>query len=232
MHGIYTQLDRNALQDRAWADLFMQFRKWMRPTWVRYFGRRFLKPMFNESLGQWEVPVYKPEYDIATFGYKMFKQESDIVKLNLIKDPKNYFKGLYSMFNYQLKVLRHLKFYYNTLPKAEQAAMLKWVNMSTIAVVGTAALFLGKLHDEDEEETYAYNAMMFTISALYKEIVEPIPLYGWGSTVSQIKDSTFAGEKMIDNAMKLVKYTMADIFTDNESHITKHLQMYILFISR
>ena len=76
----------------AFGDLFMQFRKWIRPNLIRYFGRRFNKTIFNEMLGTWEVPVYKPSFDWATYGYKMFKQDSDIVKLNIFKDPRAFFK--------------------------------------------------------------------------------------------------------------------------------------------
>ena len=68
LHGIYNIIDKNALQESAFGDLFMQFRKWIRPNFIRYFGRRFNKTQFNEMLGTWEVPVYKPSFDWATYG--------------------------------------------------------------------------------------------------------------------------------------------------------------------
>ena len=129
LHGIYNIIDKNALQESAFGDLFMQFRKWIRPNFIRYFGRRFNKTQFNEMLGTWEVPVYKPNFDWATYGYKMFKQDSDIVKLNIFKDPRAFFKGLFEMFNYQYKLLRHAKLYYNSLTKGEQASVIKWIHL-------------------------------------------------------------------------------------------------------
>ena len=216
LHGIYTQIDKNALQENAFTDLFMQFRKWMRPNWVRYFGRRFNRPTFNENLGSFEIPIYKPIFDAATYGYRMFKEDADITKMNIIKDPKSFFKGLYSMFNYQLKLLRHARFYYNTLSKGEQASLIKWAkHTAAIAIVATLALSLGSLQDDDEP--YYYTALMYTLTALYKEVSEPVPLYGWYSTLNQLKEKAFIGEQVIVNLMNLIKYAMADIFTDDES---------------
>lgn len=216
LHGIYNIIDKNALQESAFGDLFMQFRKWIRPNFIRYFGRRFNKTQFNEMLGTWEVPVYKPNFDWATYGYKMFKQDSDIVKLNIFKDPRAFFKGLFEMFNYQYKLLRHAKLYYNSLTKGEQASVIKWAkHLSTIAVIAVAAMMLGKLKDDDEP--YYYTVTMYTLTALYKEVVEPVPLYGWYSTINQMKDKLFVGETVITNAMNVVKYAMADVFTDDES---------------
>ena len=44
-----------------------------------------------------------------------------------------------------------------------------------------------------------------------------MPLYGWYSTINQMKDKLFVGETVITNAMNIVKYAMADVFTDDES---------------
>ena len=76
-------------------------------------------------------------------------------------------------------------------------------------------MMLGKLKDDDEP--YYYTVTMYTLTALYKEVVEPVPLYGWYSTINQMKDKLFVGETVITNAMNVVKYAMADVFTDDES---------------
>ena len=34
LHGIYNIIDKNALQESAFGDLFMQFRKWIRPNFI------------------------------------------------------------------------------------------------------------------------------------------------------------------------------------------------------
>ena len=73
LHGIYNRVDRNSLQDAAFGDLLMQFKKWVRPNFVRYFGRRFGRIFYNEQLGAYEVPIFNPMFDMFRSGKQAFK---------------------------------------------------------------------------------------------------------------------------------------------------------------
>ena len=42
----------------------MQFKKWVRPNFIRYFGRRFGRISYNEQLGSYEVPIFNPMFDM------------------------------------------------------------------------------------------------------------------------------------------------------------------------
>lgn len=213
LHGIYNRIDRMALQDTAVGDLFMQFRKWIRPNFNRYFGRRFNKAFFNEAIGSWEVPIYKPLFDWTKYGYKMFKSN------NPYANGLDYLKGTFKILSYQAKTLKHLKYYYNTLSINEQAAAVKFAkHLATVAFVAGSTLILGKLKDDDPElkDNFAYSLAMFELTALYKEVVEPIPGYGWYSTVQSVRDSTFVGENLIVSAGKVLGYTLMDVFSDSD----------------
>lgn len=216
LHGIYNRIDRNSLQDNAIADLFMQFRKWIRPNFVRYFGRRFAHVFYNEQLGAYEVPIFNPVFDMIRTGQTAFKQtlkdNNDVI--DYIKAIGNFCKGMLSW-------IRNVSFYYNTLPLNEQIATMKFCRFigalafSAIAVIGLGAL----KGDDDDEDNIAYQHFMYTAVTYYQQMVEPLPVYGWMSTISQTANSLFAGQKTVESAGNLITLLTQSLFVDNDEFI-------------
>lgn len=217
LHGIYNRIDRMALQDSMLGELFTQFRKWMRPAWNRYFGRRFMKPTFNEITGTLEVPVYYPMYKFLSSGYTKYKSTHGKV------DRSDLFKAIKEILKYQLQTLAQARFFYDTLSIEEKAAFDKWVKHITfIALTGVIiGLLLGLKGDKDEDESFAYNFLMYELASYYKEIVEPVPIYGWHSTTQQFLKSPFVGYKFVENAYKVLYGITVGLFIDDDKMIYK-----------
>lgn len=215
LHGIYNRVDRMALQDSMMGELLMQFRKWMRSTWNRYFGRRFLKTTFNETLGTYEVPIYKPIFDFFQYGIRRYKEENGNVPI------KDYFKAFVQIGKWQLEAITRAKYFYNTLTIHEQAAFDKWVkHIATISITGViVALLMALKPEDDEEESALYTLAMYEFSSYFKEIVEPVPLYGWYSTYQSVRDRIAVSEATLTNAYKVIYGITAGLFIDDEKMV-------------
>lgn len=216
LHGIYNRVDRNSLQDSAIGDLLMQFRKWIRPNFVRYFGRRFAHVFYNEQLGAYEIPVFNPVFDMIRSGQNAFKQS--------LKDNNNavdYLKAISNFFKGMLSWIRNISFYYNTLPLNEQIATMKFCRlMGALAFSAIAVIGLGALKgDDDNDDNIAYQHLMYTAVTYYQQIVEPMPVYGWMSTISQTANSLFAGQKTVESAGNLITLLTQSLFVDNDEFI-------------
>jgi hypothetical protein len=69
IQGMYSKLDKNALQQVAWGRLVMMFRKWMVPAW----NRRFKKEFTNYEMGMNQEGYYLAAYKFAEQLYKDLK---------------------------------------------------------------------------------------------------------------------------------------------------------------
>lgn len=76
LHGIYNQADMNAFQALAIGRMAMMFRKYMRPSWNRRFG----KGQYNMDLDEWVEGYYRTTGRFMTQLYKELRQgQLDIV---------------------------------------------------------------------------------------------------------------------------------------------------------
>ena len=216
LHGIYNRVDRNSLQDAAFGDLLMQFKKWVRPNFVRYFGRRFGRIFYNEQLGSYEVPVFNPMFDMFRSGSQAFKDSlnDNNTVIDYMKGIGNFFKGVSSW-------LLNVGFYYNTLPLNEQIATMKFARlMGALVFSALAAMTLGAFKkDDDDEDNILYQHAMYAATTYYQQMIEPMPVFGWMATIEQTANSLFAGQKTLQSAYKLVNLTIQGLWVDDDELI-------------
>ena len=216
LHGIYNRVDRNSLQDAAFGDLLMQFKKWVRPNFVRYFGRRFGRIFYNEQLGSYEVPIFNPMFDMFRSGSQAFKDSlnDNNTVIDYMKGIGNFFKGVSSW-------LLNVGFYYNTLPLNEQIATMKFARlMGALAFSALAAMTLGAFKkDDDDEDNILYQHAMYAATTYYQQMIEPMPVFGWMATIEQTANSLFAGQKTLQSAYKLVNLTIQGLWVDDDELI-------------
>lgn len=212
LHGIYNRIDRMAIQDRAFDELFIQFRKWMRPNWNRHFGRRWMRYFFNETLGSWEVPIYKPAWDFLRYGIERFNKNNPNAKI------LDYIKGIFKIIGYYLEAIRNYKFYYNSMTISEQASVHKFMrHIAMFAGLAVTTLILGSLKDDDDEdENYAYTMMMYELTSLYQEVSEIVPIYGWYNTIDMAREKIFVGESMLQQGDKVIRYSLLGLIQDED----------------
>ena len=215
LHGIYDRVNRNALQDNAYGNLLMQFRKWVIPNWNRLWGRRFGHTFYNEQLGAYETPVFNTAFDMHRAGKQAYKDSlgDDKTIIGYAKAVCNYFKGV-------LSFISNIRFYYNTLPTHERVAAVqfaKLVGAIAFAFV-TAALLSGLRSDDDDENENNkwYTHILYVVTSWYQEMVGLVPPFGLFATVKQFTDNAFAGEKALLNAGKLIGLLTKMIYTDED----------------
>lgn len=218
LHGIYDRVNRNALQDNAYGNLLIQFRKWVIPNWNRLWGRRFGHVFYNEQLGAYETPVFNTAFDIHRAGKRSYKESlgdnGNII--NYAKAVCNYFKGV-------LGFISNIRFYYDTLPTHEKVASVQFAKlMGAIAFSFITTALLSGLRDDDDdnnENRKFYTHVLYISTSWYQEMVGLVPPFGLFSTVKQFTDNAFAGEKALLNAGKLCGLLTKMIYTDEEDMI-------------
>lgn len=110
MHGIYNVMDRAKLRDNLIGDLAFQFRAWMRPNFIRYFGQRFGRSVYNEALGSYRKGAFISLYDFI----------SSPAKLDRTSEELTAGKALYTILGNYAKFFGNMRFAYSTLSLQEQ----------------------------------------------------------------------------------------------------------------
>ena len=212
LHGIYDITNRNYLQDYALGDLFMQFRKWMRPTFVRTCGRRFGEMFYNEQLGALEVPVFTPMFDLWKVGREAYKE------------TKGYNKGLAitvsaigNLLKAQADMILNAKYHYNSLSLEEQIAYKQ--NAKTAAAIAFAALAVvasTAFADDDDDDNKAIEIATYYSTRYFQQMFEIVPVVGWANTLGQFSENIFAGQKLLTNAWDLTTLVCRGLWIDPE----------------
>lgn len=207
MHGIYNTIDRMALQDSMIGELFLQFRKWMRPNFRRYFGRVFNESRFSEGKGSYEEGSYTPIFKILTHPYREYKYN---------KEANKGMNAITNLFTGYLHILRTAKFYYNTMPAFEQAAVRRFAaHVVSIIGFGLALALTGKMKDDDDEKQNAALATtVYELNAIYMELIEPVPAYGWWGSVKMARQQSMVSEKILVDVAKMINYGILEAAPD------------------
>ena len=216
LHGIYNRLDRNSLQDNAFGNLLMQFKKWVRPNLIRLVGRRFGQIFYNEQLGAYEVPVYNVMFDMFRNGKSAFLETRGDNKdfLNNLKAIAGWFRGVASF-------IHNIKFYYNTLPTHEQVAAVQFAKTMGAVILAflSTALIAGIHDDDDKDENKFYTHIAYIFTSWYQELVSLLIPFGILSFIKQTSDNVFAGEKILTTVGSLAALAAKSLWADDEDMI-------------
>jgi len=202
MHGIYDTINRMALQDSMMGELMVQFRKWMRPTFKRFFGPVFGETRFNEATGTYDDGIYSPIFRLLNQPFKEYKYDKSINPAEA--SIRNIFSGY-------LRLVTQFKWYYGKMAPHEQASVRMFAAHITGIIGFSAALFmLGRLKD-DEEPSMAMATFMYEVTATYSELIQPVPIYGWWSTISLARQQSMVGEKVLVDLEKVLRYGILEL---------------------
>jgi hypothetical protein len=172
LHGIYNLVDRIKIQDTAIGELFLQFKKWMRPNLRRIYGRRWNQTSMNENLGTTEVPVYRPFFKFFTMPF---------TKALLEKKEGTIGERAGIIFKQYANQIRHIRMFYNYMTPMEQSAAREW--FAHVCMVAIAAVLVSMVKtdddDDDKDKTKMELHLQYLAAAVFTEISETTPIYGW-----------------------------------------------------
>ena len=150
MHGIYNTLDRSVIQNTLSGEIVFQFRKWMRPTWIRYMGDRYSpfsnkdKSTFNERLGKRRSGAF------ADFG-RFMRTAYIINKYKKGNDPElNAFVNLFAEY---ANFLKNYTYYYNLLTPTQQANVRRtYAFITTLLGLTVLVTVAGICYGDDDDD--------------------------------------------------------------------------------
>ena len=226
IHGIYNTLDKGALQATMLGQVAFQFRKWMRPTWIRYMGVKYsINPLargtnqpHDEALNHYRSGAFT---DTMKFFKQPFLAEYYKAKDAHIKNPA--LKAFVDIFKAYGDFFHNYKFLYNNLSPVERANLKRTAYMFVNLTVITGLLFLvGKGYDPDDEDDSVlkpYSSLVNLVSGLQTEYVDMLPYYGWAKFYKRTKQSTVPMERQIGSISNLIYDTFAYPWRDESERV-------------
>lgn len=155
LHGIYNTEDAGLIQRYALGRLAMQFRKWLRPSWNRRFGRRFGKTDYNEKIRAYEQGMYVSSFN---FLFTPFKENYKLYKNDKQKTAAKAFKMLVDGFK---DSLTNWKIRWHSMSEIEKANCKKTAAEFTFLLASILLAFLfKKLKGEDDDDEVSDKAII------------------------------------------------------------------------
>jgi hypothetical protein len=217
LHGIYDHLNRNLIKNSVEGELALQFRSWMRPNWVRYFGARWGRAKFDEGLGVWQKGAYSSLFDFIGSPFKnnplLFGRGNDTTAAQALKN----------LLTDSMELITNLKFHYNILPEHEKANIMRAIT-NALSVIGLSLsmMLIGRLATRDDEEdidNIGLAMLIYQANATHAEITQFVPIYGWYGAVSRTVQSPFAAQKVLLDIYKVFQTAMEYPFMSPENRV-------------
>lgn len=201
------------------GELAFQFRNWMRPNWNRYFGTRFGKQQFSESLGSYRKGTFISVYDFLTIPIKNQRTYRVIGE----DDGKSAMINILSGYK---DLLFNAKYYYNTLSLEDKANLKRaFANLGQLltvsAAIAIASAMIGGDDDDKEEKirnNFGLSLYMYELSGLQSDLAQFLPT-SWIPTLKKTKENTIAGETFISNIFTGLYNLASYPFLDEEDAI-------------
>jgi len=226
IHGIYNTIDRNALQNNLMFEIVFQFRKWIRPNWIRYMG---VKGNYNPISGVDNNPFSERLGQNRSGAFQDFFK---FMKTPLIRNAETNRENGYAnvsitsfknMIASQAEFFKNISFYYSILDPHEQANVKRAAQFAINTIVITAALLLaGAGYDPDKDKDKLIKPqswLIYLLAGLQTEYVDLIPVYGWATFYNQTKKSTVPSELQLVNLSKLMMDVVAYPIRDEEQRV-------------
>lgn len=211
MHGIYNLIDINQLQDSMLGELLMQFRKWQRLTFVRWFSARYGKTTFSEGTGTYRAGAF---HDFWRFIGTPIVRES-FSKVPVLEAISNLAKGY-------IEYLQNISYYYNKLPSHQKANVMRaiaQISSLCIASVLLYAAYAAMGSDDDDKKKALQNwwvaNTVYQLSAIQSEIFDTTRL-GWIPQYKRTRRNFMASERAMTDLASFLYYSMIYPFQDDK----------------
>ena len=214
MHGIYDKLNKNYIQSYLWGQALFQFRKWMVPTWNRWFGIRTGGSQWSERTGDWNKGIYTSAFEFLGSP----KRRNPLGILHRRGEGVTITKAFKNIIHDYLRFFATAKSQWQFLDEYEKSNIRKAAYQ--LAMITTVAVMLGILagiKGDDDEPGFAYSALVYELNSYYTELLSPVPVVGWYQNAKMFMDYPVASEKTLIDLWKLSYHTLSYPFADEES---------------
>ncbi len=73
------------LSGKMWGEVILQFRKWLRPNFIRYWGKRVGKIIYDERLESYRSGAYTDMLQFISANMRNRFRETSLIKLRKTK---------------------------------------------------------------------------------------------------------------------------------------------------
>jgi hypothetical protein len=192
------------------GELVIQFRKWMRPNFRRYWGAKFGETSFSEATGSYRTGAFIELGKFLGTPFQFTKEDSE--KDSIPEAMFNVFRGYYEF-------LTNASFYYNMLAPHQKSAIKRGVAMITSLIGTTLALYAAGLmfgSDDDKKKSKWAQHTLFQLSSLQTDLLETTPV-GWVVFYNRTKKNPVPAERALFDLANMVYYIGIFPFQSDES---------------
>lgn len=221
LHGIYNTFDKSMLSGKMWGEVILQFRKWLRPNFIRYWGKRVGKIVFDERLESYRSGAYMDMINfILSNGKSVYRETIDkAIENGEDIDFATKAKAIFNGFCGLLYWFKDINFRYNTLPQAQKAnikrAMFNFTTLVGLSLVA-ASMYAASDDDDELDENLFFALACYTIYGVQTELYETSP-WGLYSFYKRTMEAPIPFETSISNVLNLAYWTLiAPMIVDNE----------------
>lgn len=213
MHGIYNIEDAALIQRWALGRLGMQFRKWLRPSWNKRFGRRFGKKDYSERIRDYEEGVYVSMFKFVSSpfkeSWKEIRQEEKRIAYAAFATTFEGFKDLIS--NYKLR--------WHSMSEMEKANVKK-AGLEFLFLISVIAIGFTLKSIKDDDDDKAMSLALYQADRLFGELSTFTPI-GVVREGNRLFDSPLAVFNTLGDVIKLGGAILAYPFRDEEERVFK-----------
>lgn len=221
LHGIYNTFDKSMLSGKMWGEVILQFRKWLRPNFIRYWGKRVGKIVFDERLESYRSGAYMDMINfLLSNGKSAYRETIDkAIENGEDIDFATKAKAIFNGFCGLLYWFKDMNFRYNTLPQAQKAnikrAMFNFTTLVGLSLVA-ASMYAASDDDDELDENLFFALACYTIYGVQTELYETSP-WGLYSFYKRTMEAPIPFETSISNVLNLAYWTLiAPMIVDDE----------------
>lgn len=221
LHGIYNTFDKSMLSGKMWGEVILQFRKWLRPNFIRYWGKRVGKIVFDERLESYRSGAYMDMINfILSNGKSAYRETIDkAIENGEDIDFATKAKAIFNGFCGLLYWFKDINFRYNTLPQDQKAnikrAMFNFTTLVGLSLVA-ASMYAASDDDDELDENLFFALACYTIYGVQTELYETSP-WGLYSFYKRTMEAPIPFETSISNVLNLAYWTLiAPMIVDDE----------------
>lgn len=196
IHGIYDKMGAAQLEKKFYGSLVMQYHKHIYPGMMKRFRR---KGYFNEERGTIEKGTFASLKHFASLPLDNIKFQKELQNETGMTDQQmDVLKGISNITKAYLDFAINIKLNFHTLPKYEQANILRAIaNLSGVVAALCTVIALQCIGDDDDEHGFMYNLAMYEADRLASESFMYNPL-GFISEAEKLWSSPIAAQNGIE----------------------------------